>query len=142
MVICIGKREAFMQRDVFISYAQQDKESAETACAALESQDVSCWIAPRDMEDGVGWAEAILNGLDGARVFILMFSGHANETPQMKRDIERATNRRLHVIPVGLDNTVPSNSLAFFIGHTPWVEALAPKPDFQRLLAKVRALLQ
>ena len=41
-----------MAHDVFISYAAKDRTVAEAACAALESEGIRCWIAPRDVLPG------------------------------------------------------------------------------------------
>src|SRR6478736_3852293 len=38
-----------MARDVFISYQSADKECADRVCEALERQNISCWVAPRDI---------------------------------------------------------------------------------------------
>jgi hypothetical protein len=38
-----------MAHDVFISYAEEDKSTANAACTTLESESISCWIAPRDI---------------------------------------------------------------------------------------------
>ena len=34
---------------VFISYASQDADTANAICQSLESQYISCWIAPRNV---------------------------------------------------------------------------------------------
>ena len=41
-----------MAHDVFVSYAAQDKPTADAACATLEARQVRCWIAPRDVLPG------------------------------------------------------------------------------------------
>jgi hypothetical protein len=38
-----------MGRDVFISYAEEDKTVAALACKRLEDVGMSCWMAPRDI---------------------------------------------------------------------------------------------
>jgi hypothetical protein len=35
--------------DVFISYSSKDKTVADSVCAKLEQEKISCWIAPRDI---------------------------------------------------------------------------------------------
>jgi hypothetical protein len=37
---------------LFISYSSEDKAIAEALCAALESEGISCWIAPRNVKAG------------------------------------------------------------------------------------------
>ena len=43
-------------RDVFVSYATEDRSTAEAVCAALEASGLRCWIAPRDIHPGSVWA--------------------------------------------------------------------------------------
>ena len=52
-----------MAHDVFISYSSQDKPSADAICATLESKQVRCWIAPRDVLPGVDYAEALIEAI-------------------------------------------------------------------------------
>ena len=59
--------------DVFISYSSQDKPTADAACAALESANIRCWIAPRDIDPGRDYAESIIDAIESARVFVLIF---------------------------------------------------------------------
>ena len=46
-----------MTHDVFISYSQKDKATADAVCRALEHNSVRVWIAPRDIPPGAKWAE-------------------------------------------------------------------------------------
>jgi len=38
--------------EVFISFATNDKPFAEVVCAKLESRNIRCWMAPRDVPPG------------------------------------------------------------------------------------------
>jgi hypothetical protein len=61
--------------DVFVSYSSNDKTWADAACAVLERHRIRCWIAPRDITPGDEWGAAIINGLNGSRLMVLIFSG-------------------------------------------------------------------
>jgi hypothetical protein len=76
--------------DVFISYSSKDKLTADAICAALERDGARCWIAPRDVLAGEEWAQSIIQAINGAKVLILVFSGFANASPQIRRVVERA----------------------------------------------------
>src|SRR6476620_10667551 len=89
-----------MEYDVFISYSHPDKASADAACATLEQAGIRCWIAPRDIVPGMDWGESIVTAITGAKVLVLIFSQHANESPQIKREVERAVAKGLPIIPV------------------------------------------
>src|SRR5215469_200602 len=84
----------------FISYSSKDKEIADAICQHLEAAGVNCWIAPRDIEPGADWTECILRGIAGSRIFVLVFSGHANDSEHVGREVRKAFSSHLAVIPV------------------------------------------
>lgn len=118
-----------MAHDVFISYSSKDREIAEDACAALEATGISVWIAPRDILPGGDWSASIVHAIADARVFVLVFSGHANASPQIKREVERAVNRGIPVIPVRVEDVRPSESLEYFISTPHWLDTFPPPMD-------------
>jgi len=52
-----------MVHEVFISYSSKDKQIADAACASLEHDGISCWIAPRDIEPGRVFHNAIVDAI-------------------------------------------------------------------------------
>jgi hypothetical protein len=112
--------------DVFISYSSKDKPAADAACAVLESKGIRCWIAPRDIIPGADWSESIINALNQSRAFVLVFSSYANSSPQIKREVERAVNQRLPVIPLRIEDVAPAKSLEYFISTPHWLDAFSP----------------
>lgn len=133
-----------MPFDVFISYSSHDKPTADAACAALESANIRCWIAPRDINPGRDYAESIIDAIESARVFALIFSNNANASPQIKREVERAVSKGLPIIPVRIEDVVPSRTLEYFISSPHWLDAFPPPLDryFAKLVVSVRALLE
>ena len=115
-----------MGHDVFISYSKLDKSMADALCATLESGGIRCWIAPRDVSPGVDWGEAIVKAIGGCGVMILVFSSHANESPQVRREVQRAFERGLTVIPLRVEDVAPVESLEYYIGPVHWLDALTP----------------
>jgi hypothetical protein len=115
-----------MAHDVFISYSSKDKPTADAACAVLESKGIRCWIAPRDITPGADWGEAIIDGINGARVFVLVFSSNANSSQQIKREVERAVNHGLPIIPLRIEDVQPGKSLEYFLSMPHWLNALTP----------------
>ncbi len=115
-----------MAHDIFISYSSKDKTVADAACAVLESKGMRCWMAPRDIMPGADWGETIVEAIQASRVFLLVFSGHANESQQIKREVERAVNRGLPIIPLRIENVVPGKSLEYFLSTPHWLDAFVP----------------
>jgi hypothetical protein len=131
-----------MGHDIFISYSNHDKAVANAVCARLERDGHRCWIAPRDILSGVEWGKAIVDGIRQARIFVLIFSAHANHSPQVSREVERAVSNGLPVIPFRIEEVAPSDSLEYFISNQHWLDAMTP-PLHQHLnrLADVVARL-
>lgn len=75
---------------------------------------------------------------------LLVFSSKANASQQIKRDVERAVNRGIPLIPVRLDDALPSKSLEYFISTPHWLDALTPplESHLQRVAQAVKALMQ
>jgi hypothetical protein len=130
--------------DAFISYASQDKPVADAVCARLEAAGIRCWIAPRDITPGMSYGEAIINAIHTARVMILVFSSHANASPQVPKEIERAVSNNVPIIPYRIENVTPGASLDYFIGSVHWLDALTPPMEqhLDSLVSTVRKLVQ
>lgn len=118
-----------MKPQVFISYSSKDKAIGDAACARLEARGLGCWIAPRDIRPGCEWGEAIVAGIAACQVFVLIFSANANESPQVRREIERAVHHGLVVVPFRIEDVAPAGSLEYFMSGPHWLDALTPPLD-------------
>lgn len=104
-----------MDSKVFISHSNKDKAIADAICEHLESAGARCWIAPRDIEAGTEWTEGIMRGIASSRVFVLVFSSHANDSEHVPREVSRAFSLHLDVIPFRTEVVEPRDSLAYFL---------------------------
>ncbi len=129
--------------DVFISYANPDKTTADAVCATLEASEIRCWIAPRDIVPGSDWSAAIVEALGRCRLLVLVFSANANDSTQIRNEVVQAVNNGLPIVPFRIEATVPSKSLAYFMGGVHWLDALTPplEAHIQTLVTTVRTLL-
>jgi tetratricopeptide (TPR) repeat protein len=121
-----GARSAKSHHDVFISYAQVNKPIADAVCAKLESHGIRCWIAPRDVSPGINFPEAIVGGIEGSRVMVLIFSSHSNRSQHVIRELTTAVKRELIIIPFRIENVEPTKSMEYLIGIPHWLEAITP----------------
>ncbi|MFQ5517683.1 MAG: toll/interleukin-1 receptor domain-containing protein [Acidimicrobiia bacterium] len=109
--------------DVFLCHASEDRATAEAIVAALENAGVGCWIAPRDVAPGTDYAQAIIAGLSSSRMLVLVLSAASNDSPHVRREVERAVSRDLVILPVRVEEISPSRSLEYYISDTQWFEA-------------------
>jgi ABC-type amino acid transport substrate-binding protein len=115
-----------MPYDAFISYCSEDKKIADAVCGTLEANKIRCWIAPRDVGPGRTWSSAIVEAIGESAVMVVIFSKHSNGSPQVMREIERAVNKGVAIIPFRVENVVPSKDLEYFISSCHWLDAMNP----------------
>lgn len=132
-----------MAHDVFICYSSKDKTTADAVCAVLESEGIRCWIAPRDILVGMSYGEAIVDAIHNAKALVLVFSGHANQSPQIEREVERAINHRIPVIPLRIEDVAPDKALEYFLSTPHWLDAFTPPLDrhLRNLAGQIRRLI-
>src|SRR5579871_1800231 len=131
-----------MAHDVFISHSSTDKPAADAVCALLESDGIRCWIAPRDIQAGVSYASALIDAINASRAMVLIFSGAANGSPQIEREIERAANRRIPILPFRIEDVTPEHGLEYFLSTPHWLDAFTPplEEHIRELAKQLRAL--
>jgi hypothetical protein len=132
-----------MARSVFLSYSHHDNDIALGVVAALEASGVDVWIAPRDVIPGAEWAAEIIDAISAARVMVLVFSSHSNDSPQVRREIERAVHKQVSILPFRTEPIQPSKSLEYFLSAQHWLDAFPPPYEayYPSLCRHVRDLL-
>jgi TIR domain len=109
-----------MAHDVFISHARKDKKIADAICGKLESANVRCWIAPRNISPGEDWTKAIRHAIGSTRVVILVFSENSNAAPHLGREIANAFYAGRIIIPFRLGNAHPQRDFLFYLDNARW----------------------
>ncbi len=132
-----------MAHDVFISYSSKDKLTANAMCAIFESNGIRCWIAPRDILPGMDWGEAIIDAITDSQVMILILSANSNASEQVKREVERAVNKGIVIIPFRIEEIKLSKTLEYHLSVTHWMDALTPPIEHHilRLADRIKPLL-
>jgi hypothetical protein len=113
-----------MAHEIFLCYASRDRAVAEAVCAALESRQIKCWIAPRDVLPGAEWAETIVDALDESRVLVLVLSSNSNRSPQVIREVGRAAGNGIPIIPLRIEDVSLSKAMDFFVSRHHFLDAL------------------
>jgi predicted amidophosphoribosyltransferase len=132
-----------MAHDVFVSYSVKDKSFADGLCATLENKKIRCWVAPRDVLPGQNYAEALIEAINTSRVMVLIFSSNSNNSPHVSREVERAVNKSIPIIPVRIENVVPTKAMEYFLSSPHWLDALTPpiEKHLEKLAETILALL-
>jgi hypothetical protein len=74
---------------------------------------------------------------------VLIFSSSANDSPQVRREIERAASKGVAIMPVRIEKVVPTKSMEYFLGDIHWLDAMTPPIEnhLQQLAVSIKALL-
>ena len=115
-----------MGYQVFVSHASREKHLADAICVSLETTGIRCWVAPRDIPPGAEWADAIIRGLETCQLLLLVLSGESVASQHVLREVERAVNRRMVIMPVRVEDIVPTGSMGYYLGAVHWLDAISP----------------
>jgi TIR domain len=131
------------RQEVFVSYSRSDRALALELVSWVESHGIDCWVAPRDIAPAADWAAEIIDAIAAARVMVLVFSANANASPQVRREVERAVHKGVSVLPVRIEDVLPSRSLEYFLSTQHWLDAFpAPRePHYARLCTYLGSIL-
>jgi TolB-like protein/tetratricopeptide (TPR) repeat protein len=110
---------------VFISYASQDAAVAERLCATLEAAGLPCWIAPRDVEAGALYADAIVRAINEAKAVVLVMSASAIGSDHVAREVERAASKHKPIIAFRIDAAALNPGLEYFLSNSQWIDVPA-----------------
>src|SRR5476651_1427362 len=89
---------------LFISHSSQDTTLATRLVEECEHRGVKCWIAPRDVEPGVLYAEEIIRGIDECQALVLVLSAHAIASSHVGKEVERASSKHRRIMVVRVDS--------------------------------------
>lgn len=132
-----------MGRDVFISYSRQDVNTAEEVCAHMEARGITCWIAPRDVDPGAEFDQAILDAIDESHAVVLVLSESSNSSRFVQSEINRAFARGKSIFTFRVSDVIPSRQLELYVARQQWLDGFPPPIErkLDRLASAVLALL-
>lgn len=129
--------------EVFISYSTKDQGIAEKVCRVLEENGLSCWIAPRNIVPGSHWEASIVQSIENAEIFLLVYTQNSNASNEVSRELSLASYGNTDIIPLLLDAVKPDPKLAYSLAGRQWFEGLnAPLEEaIQGLVAVIKEKL-
>ena len=128
--------------DIFISHSHVNQEIALNLCTVLEQKGVSCWIAPRNV--GVGhYSSAIVEGIENSKAMVLLLSSHSNNSTPVLNELESATNNNLMIIPVRIEDVLPTKSIGYYIRTNNWFDNFNPTSmtDFENVAETIKSAI-
>lgn len=115
--------ENVFKYDLFVSYATPNRKIAEYVVEKIEKRGKKCFIAPRNIRLGFDYASEIVNGISNSRAVLLIFSSQSDKSAYVLREVNSAVSRNKTIIPLRIENFVPSEAMEFYLGPTHWLDA-------------------
>ena len=125
---------------MFVSFATEDRQAAESAVQALEANGHKCWVAWRDIPESVPYAAAIVQGIRGARVLLILLTPDSRCSPHVLREVECAVAANRPILSVQMAGCLPGEALAYYLGPTQWLRNDRTELDVGPLVAAVGKL--
>jgi hypothetical protein len=85
---------------VFISYAHEDKASADTVILTLKSFEIESWIDQEEMRIGKPWQDSAFNGIYECPVVVVIITERATKSDPVKQEILKASELGRAIIGV------------------------------------------
>lgn len=132
-----------MAHDVFISHSAHNREVADAICEALEKTGIRCWVAPRDVRPGRSFPGEITRAIQQSKVMVMVFSSHSNNSEQVLREIQLATDSRLVIMRFRIEDVALTDDLRYFLSSPHFLDALTPplSKHIDRLQLAIKELL-
>ncbi len=111
--------------DVFISYSSKNKSVADAVVSDFEQNGIRCWYAPRDILPGKEWVTAIKEGIQSAKVFVLLFTEESNTSRQVMNEVALAFNAEKTIVPFKLTKEEMSDELEYYLTRVHWLDAVS-----------------
>ena len=109
--------------DLFISYATENKNIADYIVERIEKRGYRCFIAPRDIQTGSEYAVEIIRGISNSTAVLLVFSSKSDKSHYVLREINSAVSRNRPIIPLRIEDFLPSEAMEFYLGPTHCLDA-------------------
>lgn len=121
----VSDQDRPISQPVFVSYATADRKQALAICKAIETRGAICWISTRDVAPGENYQEAIVHAIRNAPAMVLIFSGAANNSDEIKKELSLASRFHVPVIALRIEDVEPCDAFAYELSTRQWIDAFA-----------------
>lgn len=130
------------KKDVFISYKSEEYDQAMWVKTALETNGISCWMAPMSIPGGSSYANEIPTAIRNCRVFVLILSEKAQLSKWVPRELDQAINESKIVMPFMLENCALKDDFNFYLTNVQRYEAFQNKSKtIEKMVNEIKAIL-
>ncbi|MEO3417370.1 toll/interleukin-1 receptor domain-containing protein [Roseovarius sp. CAU 1744] len=108
-------------RRIFISHSSEDAALAVHLAGYLERRGIGCWFTPRDVDPAKDWDQAILEAIEGCSAMLLLFSGKADGSRHVRREVHLADNAKKFLLTLRIEDVQP-DKLSYFVNLSQWID--------------------
>lgn len=116
-------------KKIFISYSSQDKTIAYQLMEYLEKNDISCFIAPRDIDGGKPYASALIDAIDKSSAVLLIASKAINESEHVLNEVDVIFEKKKTLLPVFIEDFELIDDYRYYLGRKHWIIAYPDNPQ-------------
>ena len=129
-------------KEVFISYSTVDAVNAETVRNVLENNNLSCWMAPRDIPGGSNYTKEIPIAIRNCTVFVLILSKNAQSSQWVLKELDSAVNCGKIILPFMLEDCILNDEFNFLLTGAQRYAAYQKKAEaLETLVSRIRGIL-
>lgn len=129
-------------KEVFISYSSADLAQADTLRSVLEKNELSCWMAPRDIPGGSNYTKEIPIAIRNCKVFVLVLSQSAQSSQWVLKELDSAVNCGKVILPFMLEDCNLNDEFNFLLTGAQRYSAYQKKAEaMQTLISRIRGIL-
>ncbi|HAH09728.1 MAG TPA: hypothetical protein DCL54_13175 [Alphaproteobacteria bacterium] len=101
-----------IRHQIFLSYHNQDKETAQLLLDACQKVGLSVWW-DQMIPPGDDWAKHIVENLERSDMLIILFSSQSNQSTHLARELALADSRKMIVYPAFIEDVQPQGRYAY-----------------------------
>jgi len=126
--------------DIFLSYANEDREAAAALAQALEAAGWTVWWEP-EIAPGQTWNAVSADAINDARHVIVLWSSHSVTSPRIAQEAEQGRALGKSLIPVRIEAVEPPSGFRMIQAAdlTDWRRS-ADDPKLRDFLAELKSL--
>lgn len=130
------------KKDVFLSYKSEEFDSALWLKKVLETNGISCWMAPMSIRGGSNYAQSIPTAIANCKVFVLMLSRKAQDSQWISKEVNQALNEKKIIMPYMIENCELQNEFNFYLSDIQRYEAYKNKvQSVEKMVREIWAVL-
>lgn len=129
--------------DVFISYKAEEYSEANWVKTTLETNGISCWMAPMSIPGGSNYAVEIPRAIRAAKAFVLILSEKSQLSKWVPRELDQAINESKTILPFMLENCPLRDDFVFYLSNVQRYAAYENKTvALEKMINQIRAIIE